>query len=389
MKKSLVFAAVLAACSASAFAADVTLYGIIDLGVQFSAVDIDDGNGRDKNFTMESGQRSGSRFGLRGTEQLGDGYTVGFNLEAGFNADSGTSRTSGQLFDRESLLYVTTPYGEIGLGKTGQAMGSIGRYTLMGWGSAFGTSWTGAGNVNSYIVGAANSNSQNTLTYRTPKFAGFQAQAHYSFDRDSATDANGNTNEGKTEANRQYSAAITYAGGPLKAFLAVESTNYQHLAGSNHPDDALTITLGGNYDFGVLKLFAEAQYFDDVKLTNSFSNASRLGSKDSFAGGALGNNTKKDFGEVEGWGLQVSANIPAWGGNFLVGAAYVEGESAADSSYEFSRWGVHGGYTYAFSKRTDVYAMVGYESDEYDSVTYNKQVEPDAYVVMIGMRHMF
>ncbi len=371
MKKSLVLAALLAACSASAFAAEVTLYGIIDLGLQFTADDYDDGEGRQKSFTMASGQRSGSRFGLRGTENLGEGYLVGFNLEAGFNADSGTSRTSGSIFDRESLLYVVTPYGEIGMGKTGQAMGSIGRYTLLGWGSAFGTSWSGAGDVSNYVYGASSSNDMNNLTYRTPSFGGFQAQAHYSFGRDATG------TEGKTTAHRQYSAALTYQGGPAAAFLAVESTNWAHASGTKHQDDSITVTLGGNYDFGVLKLFATAQYFDNMALNSDYWEQP----------------DKSQYYDGEGYGIAVSASIPLGGGNFLVGAAYTDGEAnpndiAAYYSYDYTRWGVHAGYTYAFSRRTDVYAVAGYIRDEFDFEGVSK-VKPDYYTVMVGMRHMF
>lgn len=72
MKKSLAALAVLGAFAGSAFAADVTLYGLVDYGFNYTHKDADT-TGVDANdqFEMRAGQNSGSRFGLRGTEDLG------------------------------------------------------------------------------------------------------------------------------------------------------------------------------------------------------------------------------------------------------------------------------------------------------------------------------
>lgn len=86
-KKSLVAVAVLGAAALSAQAADVQLYGLVDLGLNWTHTEDADGVKTDK-FSMTSGQNSGSRFGLKGTEDLGNGYTVGFVLENAFNADA-------------------------------------------------------------------------------------------------------------------------------------------------------------------------------------------------------------------------------------------------------------------------------------------------------------
>lgn len=86
MKKTFVAAAVLGALAGSAFAADVTLYGVIDTGLNYQntkttssedALKVDSKNA----FTMKAGQSAGSRWGLKGTEDLGNGYKVGFVLE--------------------------------------------------------------------------------------------------------------------------------------------------------------------------------------------------------------------------------------------------------------------------------------------------------------------
>ena len=88
MKKTLAAMAVLSAFAGSAFAADVTVYGVVDLGLNYQHQKVGDADATDK-LTQYSGQNSGSRFGLKGTEDLGNGYKVGFNLENSFKADDG------------------------------------------------------------------------------------------------------------------------------------------------------------------------------------------------------------------------------------------------------------------------------------------------------------
>lgn len=88
-KKSLAAVAVLGAFAGSALAADVQLYGLVDLGLNWTQVD--NGKTTTDSFGMGSGQNSGSRFGLKGTEDLGNGYKVGFNLENSFKADTALS----------------------------------------------------------------------------------------------------------------------------------------------------------------------------------------------------------------------------------------------------------------------------------------------------------
>ena len=79
MKKTLAAVAVLGAFAGTAMAADVTLYGVIDEGLVYSHKKVD-GVKTDK-LSLDSGNLAGSRFGLKGTEDLGNGYKVGFILE--------------------------------------------------------------------------------------------------------------------------------------------------------------------------------------------------------------------------------------------------------------------------------------------------------------------
>ncbi|MFM7332082.1 MAG: porin, partial [Brachymonas sp.] len=91
MKKTLVAMAALA--SMSAFAqSSVTLYGVGDMW--FGNTKIGAPGAQVSNTVLNSGGLSGSRFGLRGTEDLGGGLKAEFVFENGFSLDTGVTSTS-------------------------------------------------------------------------------------------------------------------------------------------------------------------------------------------------------------------------------------------------------------------------------------------------------
>ena len=375
MKKTLAAVAVLGAFAGSALAADVQLYGLIDTGLQYLHSDIDMANkDATDRFSMESGMASGSRFGFKGTEDLGNGLTVGFVLENGFTSDDGDKK--GVFFDRESSLFLQGGFGKVAFGHMGSINNGTSSWGKYGMISAFGTSWGDyAAQAGTWAMGAGLWD--NMISYQTPTFAGFTVYAQY---------AMGNAGEKKVEnestSDRYYALGATYANGPLNLYFAVDSINYATY-GSNivgdSIDDSLTVTLGGNFDFEVVKLFAGAQYFDEIKLSKMK--------------GAVQLENTTFATKMEGWSLGVSASIPAAGGTVLVGAAYLDAEAAGSvtnvANDELNRWIVSAGYDYPFSKRTDVYGVVTYNQDQMDSKTADNDRDPSVYGVMVGLRHKF
>lgn len=98
-KKSLVAVAALATFSAGAMAANVELYGVVDMGFSYTHTSHQE---KGDKFEMSQNMYAGSRFGFRGTEDLGDDLTVGFILENGFTPDTGAMAVSDTIFNRES-----------------------------------------------------------------------------------------------------------------------------------------------------------------------------------------------------------------------------------------------------------------------------------------------
>ncbi len=385
-KKSLAAVAILGAFAGSAVAADVTLYGLADLGLNYIHTDLDSGKaGKDDSFTMRTGQNSGSRFGLKGTEDLGNGLKVGFVLENGFDADTGSLTTAGRIFDREAQVYLEGAFGRISMGRVGQLASMNGTYGILGVASPFSSGW-GQTIGPKHVMAAGLTRFDNTVTYVTPDFAGFKVHAQYSFDNNSLLDQEEDkpgiqhSGEGKSKVDRYYGIGATYNAGPLALVGVVDSINY---AGKSIDktdgldDDSLSVTLGGSYDFEVVKVYALGQYFDNA---SGFSSAF---DKSVFKAGVSG---------VEGWGLSLGASAPAFGGTARAQMGYMDAEdvrASTEGKDNFTRYMFAVGYDYNLSKRTTVYTAASYMKDKIDYAKNQDDLKPAAYELFAGMIHRF
>ena len=183
-KKTLVAAATLATLSAGAMAAQVQVYGVMDMGFTYSHISHQEN--ADK-FEMSNNMYAGSRFGFKGTEDLGDGTKVGFILENGFVPDTGALGADSNIFNRESQLYLQGSWGQLGFGRVGafsSGSSSLGWYWDL---EPFETGYIDAG-VQASQVNVWRLNS-NTIYYISPEFAGMKVGAQYSFTGEEANTA--------------------------------------------------------------------------------------------------------------------------------------------------------------------------------------------------------
>ena len=378
MKKTLAAVAVLGAFAGSALAADVQIYGIVDTGVGYNHIDVDglkvDGD-KDK-FEMKSGQASGSRFGFKGTEDLGNGLTVGFILEDGILSDTGVDDKV--MFNRESSLFIEGGFGKLAMGRMGSLNNGQSSWAKVGMINAFGTSDWGDYSVQVGNVMSTAAQWDNMVAYQTPDFAGFKVYAQYGMGT--------NDNENESRSDRYYALGATYNNGPFAGYFAVDSINYQTAdlaAGvdADDIDDSLTVTLGGSYDFEVVKVYLGAQYFDEVKLSNF---------KGVIKAAGVGQSNK-----VKGYGISLTGDAPVLGGKAMFGIGYTDAESADSedktADVELQRYVVSVGYDYPFSKRTDVYAVASYMQDSWEDKSKAEKVDadPSAYTFYVGLRHRF
>lgn len=359
MKKSLLALALLGAFTASAFAEpSVTLYGLIDTGLVYTHKNLDNTAGSTDTFSMDSGVTTGSRWGLKGSEDIGNAK-VGFVLESGFNSDDGASGQGGRLFGREAQVNVSGAYGTLYAGRFGSIASDIGSIGYLGDVSAFPSAYGFVGNQQG-STGTAYDRYDNSLAYQTPTFGGLQGAIMYSFkgDTQSKEDSIKNARENSGNADRYLAAGLRYKAGKAAVVLTGDMTMYGNAAGEQKAnfyhdvDNGYSFILGGNYDFGVAKAFAKVTYFDNqVNVLDSFdliSDSRHL----------------KKAEALKGWGAELGTNVPAFGGNFLAAVGYRDAKDVDDGSYKFKRWNAAVGYTYAFSKRTNVYGLAGYAQEK-------------------------
>lgn len=385
-KKTLAAAAVLGAFAGSAFAADVTLYGVIDYGFNYQHVDTDAANtDASDSFRMMSGQNSGSRFGLKAQEDLGNGLQVGFVLENGFDADDGSFDGNGddKIFGREAQLNLSGAFGTVSFGRVGQLASANGSFGILGGASPFSGGWQDSVGQK-FVFANGFARFDNTVTYVTPEFAGLKVYAQYSF-QNSSKEAG---TEGKSSVDRYYGVGATYTNNNLYLVGIVDSMNWGTQLGDTGRslDDQLAVTLGGAYDFGVAKLYASGQYFDNAKAVGQ-KRATETGSiADGYSFATLEG--------AEGWGLNVGVGVPVFGGTAKAQVAYMDAESTRNSDMNVSRWSLAAGYDYNLSKRTMVYTAAAYTrddvSEQYQAEIKNKAgSNPSTVEVMAGIVHKF
>ena len=358
MKKSLLALALLGAFTASAFAEpSVTLYGRIDTGLVYTHKNLDNTAGSTDTFSMDSGVTTGSRWGLKGSEDIGNAK-VGFVLESGFNSDDGTSGQNNRLFGREAQVNISGAYGTLYAGRLASIASDSGSIGYLGDVSAFPSAYGFVGNQQG-STGTAYGRYDNTLAYETPTFGGLQGAIMYSFKGDTkASDSNvANARENSGDADRYLAAGLRYKAGKAAVVLTGDMTMYGNDAANyGNVDNGYSFILGGNYDFGVAKAFAKVTYFDNqVNVLDSFDLISD--SRD-----------LKKAEALKGWGAELGTNVPAFGGNFLAAVGYRDAKDIDDGSYKFKRWNAAVGYTYAFSKRTNVYGLAGYAPEKENAI---------------------
>lgn len=306
MKKTLAALAVLGAFAGSAAAADVQLYGVVDEGFIYTNTKVTDEKS-DNQFQLGSGLNLGSRWGLKGTEDLGNGYKVGFKLESGFNADTGTLQEN-RLFRREAGLTLYGPFGSLGFGRFGGIASAAGTYDLIGYVDSF------DGGDNNVWGFAASSRYDNVVAYQTPRFAGLQLTAQYSFKTDSsATAATYSGDEGTSAAKRYASIGVSGDYGAAQFAAGYELTKYgANTSGIREvaDKDGSLVFVGGNYNFEVVRVYAEAQYFEGL---SGIKNAYKFV-----------NQGKAGFDGLKGYGLHLGAKAPIAAGTLTAGLYYVD-----------------------------------------------------------------
>ena len=370
MKKTLLAVALLAGFAGAAQAADsVTLYGLIDAGIGYEKVKFN-GDSQSR-FGGVQGVSSGSRFGLRGTEDLGDGLRAVFTLEGGFGPMNGKSLQNGRLWGRQATVGLDSDsWGRLEFGRqtnlASKYFGSIDPFSISYNTANMGTTF---GSANTMRL-------DNMVLYQTPSMGGFKAGVGYSFSADDAVSDSSQTGFETGNNNRVLTAGVQYVNGPLNLAAAYDRFNPSNGQTGGKSDARIQeYILGGSYDFEVVKVaaaFGQTRdgWFVGLNMGTTPAGMQNLGTF-KLADGFRANS------------YMLGATVPL-GRHAIFGSwqrATASNDKLTGDDATFNVYSL--GYTYDFTKRTNVYAYASYG----DNYAFQRDATDTA--VAVGVRHRF
>lgn len=324
MKTAFIAMAAALACSGAAYAqSNVQLTGLADMyagSVKMA--------GQARKGVVGSGGMTTSWWGLKGTEDLGSGLKVDFNITAFMRMDTGEmGRFPGDtFFSRDANIGLNGSFGRIGLGRD-KAPNFLPTILTNPFGDSFTISplvlhantptaaWGGA-----RLTTPADTGWSNMLVYTTPNFGGLTANVYYQFGEQSTP---GNKNKKNVGVNALYSS------GPLSLTAFYERDQITNPGSGTVMPTKSDWMVGGSYNFDIVKLYATYGQAK-VKDLDSKSKTYSLG-----------------------------LDIPVSGtpGTVKAAVARTKYEAATDATRTTATLG----YDHFLSKRTDVYTALMYD----------------------------
>jgi predicted porin len=350
MKKSLIALAVLAASGASMAQSTVTLYGIADLW--FGTVSTETAGVSLSQTMLESGGVNGSRWGMKGSEDLGGGLKANFDLQAGFSMDTGAvaapavapgvAAGASFAFSRQSWVGFSGGFGGVRLGRTTTPFDDVsGSSNAMFDSGALSPAGSGVFKSTGYSA-----RQNNMLYYQAPTMSGFSGAISYALGEDKTA---------ATSATSTTSLNLTYGAGPLAVQFAYQVQDVVNATAAS--SDAAFTRLGASYNFGVAT--AKATY---GKVSN------------------VGSAT-----DVNATEYQIGVDFPM-SSALTLSASYAKSndDQPVAGAFEQARQGFGVGAAYTLSKRTFVYG--GYRSN---TATVLNTTDTKSNALAVGVQHRF
>ena len=351
MKKTAVALAAFGALSGVAHAqSNVTLYGLVDLYVGKSTTKTTTAGVTTRTgpgASLSSGGLNGSRWGMKGAEDLGGGLKATFQLESGFNADTGNSAVPGGGFNRTSKVGLSGGFGSLEMGRQYTQMfllmdrfDALGTSSFSATNAIFGTNFATAAGAQAPVI-----RRDNMLQYTTPNMGGFTGAVQYAF---------GENGGPGVSAGHAMGLSALYEGGPVAVQAVYESLKGPGSAATT----AKTAGLGVSYDFTAVKVLAQF-----------------VNQKDGLASGF------KDSGAV----LSVAVPVGS-AGSFNAGIGRETTKAVATGASVGKTTSASVEYRHDLSKRTTVYAGLTNVKFETDSVPVSTSKDQ---LYGVGLRHRF
>ena len=357
MKKSLIAIAALAAVGAASAQSSVTLYGLADVyaGQSKTVTTVGAEKVEVKKTGFNSGGLQGSRIGVKGVEDLGNGLKAVFNYEMGFDAIDGHLTANGSSdvgFGRRAVVGVQGGFGSVLLGRDYTPL-----FNLL-------TASTPNGMANTWETTTDAFQTRANGVHYAGNFAGVGVQAFGGYAKETQkTFTNGVlTSTDVDTKSTGYGLGLSYANGPFMVGVAGQQFKGQEFGTTVSKDTEAGV--GASYDFGAAKLFANyVQLKNEAGVNELKTQEANIGVNVPLGAATLmaqyGHNRLKAYDN----GVQVGK---AKGNDWVVGA------------------------NYAFSKRTDVYARVGRMDDlKFKDMAGNTVGSSKAESFGVGLRHKF
>jgi predicted porin len=338
MKKSLLALALLGAFTGAASAQNsVTLYGVVDAGIA------SENKGAGNVLSMQNGGQSISRFGFKGTEDLGGGLSALFVLEGGFLPGTGASNSATKFWDRQSWVGLKGGFGTARLGRQETLVFAAFNKGYDPFGRGL------AGDIERmFLIAGSGKRTDNSVTYSTPVFGGFKGDLAYTLGEVAGSNAEG----------REYGVSLEYVQGPVGVIYARHDANNKPTAPAPLINGK-TNFLAGTYNFGVAKAYLA---YGDNK-----NDAAAAASKIDTRTGLIG------------------VSVPV--GAHLFIADYISTTNKAFANKDAKQIAV--GYTYTLSKRTNLYTSYSRTTNESAGTTNVSVAGASDRLLNVGVRHIF
>ncbi|WP_434664372.1 porin [Paraburkholderia sp. A3BS-1L] len=353
MKKALLASALgLVALGAHA-QSSVTLYGIVDTGIgyQSSSAALGSNSGGRSVVKMNNGIWAGSRFGLKGSEDLGGGTKAIFQLEEGFNSANGAQAVSGLMFNRQAWVGMTDKrFGTLTAGRQYTSY-----YTLLSPYSP--TTWlTGAYGAHPGDIDSLDTlyRVNNSLVYTSPTIAGLTVSGSYAL---------GGT-PGSTGAGQTWSVAAQYLNGPVGIAAGIQRIDNGNTSGGAWGANSTASNNGSQPGVsGINNGFQSAAKQQRVAVTGGYAfnsqwDVSLSYSNVQYAAGTAslfhGTQIWNTAGAVLHWKPTTALDLAA--GYSYTAATQSNGITSAASYNQFNL-----SQYYSLSKRTGLYALEAYQ----------------------------
>ena len=386
MKKTLLAAALVTGFAGVAHAeSSVTLYGLVDAGYGYKQqkVSSDGVEYKNRNIGARNNVKNGSRWGMKGVEDLGNGTSAIFQLEGGFTPGDGEQAQGGRLFGRQAFVGLTgESWGTFTIGRQYNAADAF-----IAPIDPFGTGW-GQAASNSAFGDSVSTRYDNAIKYVSPNFSGFQFGLGVVHDDNKKTTNIGNVETTEKNTGSGVTLGAGYNAGPLALGVSFDYLrSKQQVNGNTTRDDKTKAwNLGAAYDLDVVKLHAiVGQQRDGVIGGIGLAGDMIL---DPVAGTKLGHDFGKGLRQTS-WLAGVSAPVGDAGKVlFSYTGNRIKHNDLGDARVKTNIFSL--GYQHNLSKRTQVYALASYGQSKLTNYAPNAaDIKLKSTDVAVGLQHRF